>query len=251
MTSGLSWSESCLGKAGGDDLYSMWHSDNWVDFVLNQSMSSDPGESFLYCSGGYHLLSAILNDTTGETARDFAMEHLFEPIGVDYPYWPFDKTNVNNGASDLGITSRDMARFGYLFLNNGSWDGVQIISEDWCQQSVSNQVAVTPEIGYGYGWWLSPGLNMYSARGTGSQYITVIPDYDIIMVATGDTLCTNCTCNNQYTTPALDYVITNYIIPSVDMFSVSEGSMDYIPVFIIGASVAIIVIVVYGVKKIS
>lgn len=234
MTSGLEWSEG----GGDDDYFSMGFSDDWVEYVLNQPMIGDPGEQFEYCTGGSHLLSAILNVSTEQTTLSFAEENLFGPIGIGEVYWPTDPQGINNGGSDLGLTPRDMARFGYLFLNNGTWDGEQIVPVEWVTEATSSKVNPYADTGYGYQWWTTPSVNVYSARGFAGQFIVVIPEYDLVVV---------CTANDQNTMPSLNYIITNYVIPSIDGYTQPIVDNEDPTLLIIGgvSVITLVLVIVY------
>ena len=90
-------------------------------------MVSEPGEEWNYHGGASHLLSAIITETTGRSAYEFAREFLFDPLNMTSVSWPPDPQGNSMGYSDLYISPRDMAKFGYLFLNNGSWEGARAV----------------------------------------------------------------------------------------------------------------------------
>ena len=101
-----------------------------IEDKLQQGMISEPGQSFAYDGCATNLLSAILTKTTGMTALEFANEHLFGPLGISNMYWGEDDEGYSNGAYGLIMIANDMAKFGYLYLNDGVWDGEQIIPVD-------------------------------------------------------------------------------------------------------------------------
>jgi len=170
-------------------LWQMRASPDWVQFMLDLPMIEEPGSRFNYSEGVAHLLSAIIQETTGMSTLDFARKHLFEPLGIsDFP-WPSDPQGVNFGYGDATfMTPYDMAKIGYLYLNNGSWDGKQIVSRRWVRQSTSKQVPVGGDMpididGYGYQWWAFSS-NVATAAGKGGQRIYVLPDKDMVVVCT-------------------------------------------------------------------
>jgi CubicO group peptidase (beta-lactamase class C family) len=180
MSSGLDWQE-------GDPTYrAMYYSRDWVQYVLDIPMAGDPGEAFRYCSGCSHLLSAILQEATGENPRDFAEKYLFEPIGLRSFDWETDSQGIPIGGWGLSLAPRDMARLGYLYLNGGSWNGQQVVSPEWVQASVSRQIETGDELGYGYQWWIYPSHGAYAALGLGGQTILVVPDLDLVIVTTAE-----------------------------------------------------------------
>ncbi|MHA2300577.1 MAG: serine hydrolase domain-containing protein, partial [Candidatus Thorarchaeota archaeon] len=110
MTSGLEWDEESYDEP--NDYFGMTDSDNWVQYVLNKTMLADPGTTFYYNTGGSHLLSAIINRTTGMSTMDFAIENLFGPLGITNHPWIFDPQEIHFGGSALALRPRDMAKFG-------------------------------------------------------------------------------------------------------------------------------------------
>lgn len=118
------------------DHLQMTESADWAQFALNQPMINDPGKSFDYNCGNTHLLSAIIQKTTGRTAFDYAQEKLFRPLGVQDVYWGSDLSGFTTGGTGLMLTPRDMAKFGLLYLNRGEWDGKQIVQAEWVVASL-------------------------------------------------------------------------------------------------------------------
>jgi len=184
MTSGL--------DSHDEDETTLWQmraSPNWVQFMLDLPMIEEPGSRFNYSEGVAHLLSAIIQETTGVSTLDFAREHLFEPLGISDVSWPSDPQGVNFGYGDATfMTPYDMAKLGYLYLNNGFWDGKQIVSRQWVRQSTLKQVPLGSDMpididGYGYQWWAFSS-NVATAAGKGGQRIYVLPDKDMVVVCT-------------------------------------------------------------------
>ncbi|MEA3441844.1 MAG: serine hydrolase, partial [Chloroflexota bacterium] len=136
MSEGMDWHE--LEYPYNDPrntLGQMWVSSDAVQHVLDQPMAREPGESWAYNSGTSILLGGILEGATGQDVLDFAREYLFDPIGIGNVRW--DKTTGDHYHTDGGLymTPRDMARFGYLMLHNGDWDGKEIVSPEWVARS--------------------------------------------------------------------------------------------------------------------
>jgi CubicO group peptidase (beta-lactamase class C family) len=180
MSCGFEWE-------GPDDNLHTWgranQSGNPVKYVLNQPMSSDPGTQFLYNGGCSHLLSAILTKTTGQSMLEFARKHLFKPLGITDIKWPRDPQGIYYGGQDIWLTLRDMAKFGQLFLNQGTWEGRQIIPAEWVARSSETRLSLWAG-GYGHQWWTFPRSGIYYASGAYEQRIYVIPDLDMVVVFT-------------------------------------------------------------------
>ncbi len=154
---------------------------DWVQAALDRRMVREPGTSFCYDSPGMHLLSAILQEATGMTALEFARQNLFEPLGIREVFWQSDPQGYTHGWGDLYLKPRDAAKIGYLWLNDGVWEGKQIVSEAWVADSVKAHSDAGGD-DYGYGWWVSD--DSYYALGRGGQNIRVYPSYNAIIVTT-------------------------------------------------------------------
>lgn len=178
MTSGLDWPE-------GDPIYQqLWNSRDWVQFVLDRPMAAEPGTRFNYNSGCSHVLSALVADRSGMLTQQFAHERLFAPLGISDVNWSVDSNGLAIGGWGLNITARDMAKFGYLYLNEGVWDGQQIVPAEWVRASTTAHIKTGGDFDYGYQWWIYPKWNAYAAKGRDGQLIFVIPDYEIVAVFT-------------------------------------------------------------------
>jgi hypothetical protein len=184
MTSGL----DCHVDHGEITLREMMQSKDWVQFMLDRPMLAEPGTRFEYCSGGMHLLSGIVSETTGSSELEFARRELFQPLGIEDVIWPSDPQGVSTGWGDLHLRPRDMAKIGYLWLHQGRWEGRQIVPAEWLQ--AATQAHSHPGQGnveYGYGFWVYPQRNPveYEALGRGGQRITVTPAQNRVVVFTG------------------------------------------------------------------
>lgn len=175
---------------------------DWVTYTLDMLGQNGSIGTFKYSTAGAHLLSAIITRRSGKSAREFANERLFKPIGMkeiaDYEMksfgfddlfgknvkgWVKDPNGNSTGGWGLTLTPRDMARFGLLYLNCGIWCNNQIISKAWTLEST----AMNPN-SYGYLWWLreEDGVFAYLALGDGGNVICCIPEKDLVVaIASG------------------------------------------------------------------
>ncbi|MHA1551356.1 MAG: serine hydrolase domain-containing protein [Candidatus Heimdallarchaeaceae archaeon] len=187
MTSGMYWNEMDVFYSDpSSNNTQMKASSNWVEYVLSSRMQYKPGTTWYYSGGSTHLLSAIIEKATGGSTLEYAYEHIFEPLGFTDVSWLQDPQGIVYGGGRLELLPRDMAKFGFLFLNNGSWDGTQLVPEVWVQDATNDTSSVTSEYYYGYLWWSFPQKNYCKAYGLNGQTICVIPDYDIVAVITAD-----------------------------------------------------------------
>jgi len=158
---------------------------DWVQAALDRPMVAEPGTENCYDSPGMHILSAILQETTGMTELDFARKNLFAPLGIQEVIWEVDPQGYTRGWGDLHLLPEDAAKIGFLWLQRGNWDGQQIVPEAWVLDSVRmHSRFVKGDIGYGYGWWIC-GQD-YHASGRGGQAVRVFASRNTILVITGN-----------------------------------------------------------------
>jgi CubicO group peptidase (beta-lactamase class C family) len=168
----------------GDEptLDAMRSTPDWVQAALDRKMAAEPGKNFCYDSPGMHLLSAILQETTGMTEFEFAQKNLFEPLGIRDVFWESDPQGYTHGWGDLHLKPEDAAKLGYLWLNHGVWNGKQIVPAVWVTDSVKVHAMTGQKDKYGYGWWVS--ADNYFALGRGGQHVKVYPSVKGIVVTT-------------------------------------------------------------------
>ena len=189
----------------------LFSNENPIQFVLDLPMEKKPGEAFAYNSAALHLLSGILRQTTGTDIFAYAQTRLFTPLGISDVTWQTDSKGLHLTATGISMTPRDWAKFGYLYLQNGTWNGKQLISPTWIAQSTQKQIDTTGKMnaaendGYGYLWWMN-GFDGYSAHGFGGQYLFVIPALDVIVVVTAGLP------NPQFPIP--HELVKTYILPA-------------------------------------
>lgn len=164
-------------------------SENWVDYILSRGSKSKPGTRFDYSTGNSHLLSVILQKATGMTAYDFGKKYLFEPLGMESVKCELDPQGYSDGGNGFSMNIYDMAKFGRLFLNKGEWEGKQIISQNWIEESTKVQFdRKAGSANYGYQWWVrtfgSQKYDAYFAQGHWGQFIFVIPEINLMVVFT-------------------------------------------------------------------
>ena len=170
----------------------VWQTDDYTQAILDQSMSTEPGTTFLYNRMASILLGLIVAETSGQDTQSFAVQHLFEPLGISNFRWDDVSPGTVNADTGLWLTPRDLAKIGYLYLHNGVWEDNQILPPDWVTASTSVQVNEALFFNepiadaYGYQWWVyDQGYYMVAAYG--AQAVIVQPDLDLIVVFTGGT----------------------------------------------------------------
>lgn len=174
MRSGLKYTH-------GDTNDEMMKSPNWIRFILSLPLCYQPGAHYNYSDCDVQLLAAVLQKTTGKSLAEYADKNLFSPLNITDYFWPADPQGIQHGFSDLSLNSLDMAKLGDLYLNTGCWNERQIVSSDWVKESTRTQTYEENK-GYGYLWWMENGG--FAARGSGGQFIFVMPQAKVVTVCT-------------------------------------------------------------------
>ena len=194
---------------------------NFMKSIFELDLVEDPGELFAYSSIGTHLLSGILTKATGMNVQSFAERALCEPLQISIYHWDKDPQGIPLGGSGIYMTSRDMTRFGFLYLRNGLIDGDQIIRAAWIDESFQDYSGmngtwdVIQDVGYGYLWWLGK-INDYQIRfalGWAGQFVFVIPELDMVIVVTSEFPLSSDEADRQVT--SILSLVANFILPAV------------------------------------
>jgi CubicO group peptidase (beta-lactamase class C family) len=234
MTAGFVWDENT-----NNSWVEMQQSGDWVQHMLDLPMRSTPGTEWEYSTGVSHLLSAIIQETTGNTTEEFAEQYLFGPLNITRHPWGRDPQDINIGGTDLSLTPRSMAKFGFLFLHNGSWEGQQVVPKNWVLQSTSPLNEGDQVTHYGYQWWVHPAYGLFVAQGYHTQLIYVIPSTNTVVVFTaGSPLFAE-----------FLHLVETYIVPEIQP---TPDPIDITPflIAIVGISGAfVIVVIVYYYKR--
>jgi len=159
-------------------------SQNWIQFTLNQPMDTIPGTKWVYNSGASQLMSGIIKKATGLYIDEYAEKHLFTPLGIKNYHWKKTPAGYTDTEGGLFFKAQDLAKIGFLMLNNGLWDGQQVISSDWAKRSTLKHVEFDNEKGYGYQWWREDQdqVEIWACKGFGGQYLLVFPKLETIAV---------------------------------------------------------------------
>lgn len=166
----------------------------WVQKFLAHPLEFQPGEHFCYNTASTYMCSAILQKVTGETARDFLVPRLFQPLHIETPYWEVSPQGINKGGTGLFVKTEDIAKLGQLYLQKGKWNGKQLLSEEWVETATAKHVSNgdNPNSdwaqGYGFQFWRCRH-NVYRGDGMYSQFCVVMPDQNAVVAINSD-------CNN-------------------------------------------------------
>ena len=170
--------------------YGAWvQSRDWVAHALNRPMVAKPGERFLYSTGSFHVLGAVLAQRADRSLLSLARTWLGDPLGVEVPAWTRDPQGLYLGGNNMALSALALARVGQMVLDDGRWRGRQIVPAEWIRTSWQPRTR-SPFSGhaYGYGWFLAEadGHRLAYARGYGGQMLFVVPDLALSVAITSD-----------------------------------------------------------------
>ena len=204
----------------------MYLIEDWAKFTLDLPVRGFPGwttrpedskygRSFSYCTAGAATVGLLLERATKTSLADFAKKHLFDLLGIEKLEWQYTPLGSPSTAGGLSLRGRDLLKLGQLYLNNGKWNGKQIVSERWVQQSTTPKTQVDEETGYGYFWWLKnfgpegERAHSYCMLGNGGNKVCVFPTLDMTVVIT----------STNYNTKGMheqtDRILSGYILGSL------------------------------------
>jgi CubicO group peptidase (beta-lactamase class C family) len=183
MTSGIEWKEMI--KANIE--YNKMVKGDWLEYVLAKPIIVDNIGEFNYCDGNSLLLSAIITNYTGVPAHEYAKEVLFQPLNITKTKWK-EQNGLTMGGTGLHMKAKDLAKIGYMVLNNGIYDNKGILSDKWIKAMSSIHSAGHPNWfgNYGLHWWISgkdinEHVNMFYALGAHGQYLFIIPEERLVV----------------------------------------------------------------------
>jgi len=164
-------------------------------FATARPAAHEPGEVFSYSSGTSNIVARILGDAVGgeDRLRSFLRERLFDPIGMREAEPRFDAAGTFIGSSYVHAPAREYARFGYLYLRDGIWDGRRVLPEGWVDHARRQRSWDDVDgVGYGAHWWTTGDeLGTFRAAGYEGQTIVICPAHDLVVVRLGKTDATH------------------------------------------------------------
>lgn len=188
MSAGLNWRD--------DDQF--WFADSLkvknvsyaVDFILRQPLTEPPGTRFNYSAGCTQLLALIIEKQTGLNIEEFTSKYLFEPMGITNYEWTKEKNGLINAWGALRMRSRDLIKFGALYLTEGKWNGQQVIPAALVNESVRTHIFTEEPYGYGFQFWTGVDtvdgkvIRTVEATGNGGQKIEINREKNLVLVIT-------------------------------------------------------------------
>jgi CubicO group peptidase (beta-lactamase class C family) len=229
---------SGLAPMPADEIWTFLERSASVQRLLHRPIHHDPGQVFTYDELGAHLVSLLLNRVTGMPIASFAQTRLFEPLGIwrdeqgtwypwksgtqiaDAPHpfglwkkdedvlWSVDTHGYHIGGFGLQLTTREMAKFGYLYLRQGQWEDQYIIPAEYVQDSWRQHSVTEKGEAYGYFWFLPRwhGYTVCCAVGFGGQLIAVVPELDLVVAIT---------CHPEPGIPPARVIVHDFVLPAM------------------------------------
>lgn len=186
MSSGLNWDEQYYSP------FSMtaksYYDSNIRDLIKSLAIEDQPGQSFEYLSGNTQLLGMIIEKSTGQSLSAYLSQSFWRPLGMnDFALWQLDgvKSGMEKSYCCIATNARNFAKLGQLYLQDGEWNGEQILKSKFVQKAIHPRFEQSPQ--YGYGFWLSDykNKNIFAMRGILGQYVIGIPEDDLLIVRLG------------------------------------------------------------------
>jgi CubicO group peptidase (beta-lactamase class C family) len=205
MTSGYSGKGSTRWNEVSED----W---SWTPYAIDTPLFG-PGTEYAYWDEAQMMFGRLLTMHTGKTLKSIFDENIGNAIGMgEYKWNPEQEVNgveINNGCTNVRINAEQLARFGHFYLNDGNWDGKQLLSKEWIKKATQNQVFADKVADtdrnnvdgrgcYGYNWWVNGTMptgkyhmpdapkSLYYASGLHNNMCFVIPEWDLVFVRRGE-----------------------------------------------------------------
>ncbi len=139
--------------------------------------------NFLYSNNDAYMLSALLQKITGQSVVDYLTPRLFEPLGIEKPFWETNAFGICIGGTGCYLTVRDMAKIGCCYLNGGKYEGKQVIPAFWTEE-VKKHRTDTMEKGAGYGYYFWLRKDCFMMDGMMGQFCMIFPEKDAVVAMT-------------------------------------------------------------------
>ncbi len=184
------------------------------EFSASLVREKEPGTYNHYVSIDTQVLGMVLTRALDVSLTEYLQQKIWKPLGMEYPvYWLKDDDGMELALGGINATLKDYAKFGWLYLNKGKWNNLQVVPKQWVLDSVTpdaphlQQGAGNPNssssFGYGYQWWIPLGADdEFAAQGIYHQYIYIDPDQRLVIVKTS--------ANHRYTDKSFNWSAKHY-----------------------------------------
>lgn len=216
MSSGILWNEEVPYDNPLNSEIRMTSSPDPTKYVLSQPFTSKPGDLWSYNGGTTQLLAAVIKKVSGLEIDVFAVRYLFGPLGItNYEWKKFPGLDLPAAASGLRLTSRDMLKFGLLYLNDGVYDKKRILEGQWVNESMKTHISRGRGEGYGYQFWMMDSKSLGgdymlpACVGNGDQRIFIDQKKQLVVVVTAGNY-------NKWDIPKGSFeLLADYIYPAL------------------------------------
>jgi hypothetical protein len=184
---------------GKEPTADMVKEENWVKAFLAAPITHPPGSTFLYNSGATYMLSAIVQQVTGQKLLEYLQPRLLQPLGIAGATWESCPRGINVGGWGLSIRTEGLAKFGQFYLQKGAWKGRALLPAAWVEEATSFKIQQPApahptrpqeendwQQGYGYQFWRSRH-NAFRGDGAFGQFTIIMPDQNAVIALTGET----------------------------------------------------------------
>lgn len=191
MSSGLNWTEDYYNPIG--QTAQAYYGHDLKGLIMNLDVVETPGKIFKYHSSCTQILTFVLEAASNKTISEYASEKLWKPMGAkNHALWNTDVAGGDEkGFCCINSNARDFARLGKLYMQQGSWNGKQLLDSNYIKDATKTANLLNekgnPNLNYGYHFWLaeSQGISVYYAKGLWGQYIICVPEKNMIVVRLG------------------------------------------------------------------
>ncbi|UMQ43856.1 serine hydrolase [Chryseobacterium sp. Y16C] len=209
---------------GNDDDYespgneeNMYPTKNWVTFTLDLPMTQNKiGKNWNYFTAGVVVTGDILDKSVPNGLENYADKKLFQPLGIKEYKWQFTPQHKPSLAGGLRMKALDLAKFGQLYKNTGTWNGKRILEKVWIKKSFTNYFTENKNFeGYGYLFWRkvykvgNRNFEAYQSSGNGGNKIIIFTEIPVVIVITAKAY------NKPYAHSQADKIVQDYLLPSI------------------------------------
>lgn len=208
---------------------------NWGQFIMDLPQRGIPPwepkiqnrfnqKAYSYCTGGVFITGKAIENATATRADIYLQKHLFSKMDIENVTWPYSPGGHAQTGGGVKITSSDLIKIGQLMLDNGNWNGEQLISSDWIAQMKQPYVEIDEErnIKYGYLTWIysfevnnkndvnNKKVTAWAAAGNGGNYLWIVPELNLTAVVTSTAF------NQSYMHKQSQEIFTEYVLPMAE-----------------------------------
>ena len=163
-------------------------SPDYIQFVFSHGFKYEPGTHFHYSNANTYLAGRMVEKVTGKDLSAYLNERVFAPLEIPEPRWERCPKMHPFGAGGMWLRTDDMLKLGRLYLKDGKWNGIRLLSPDWIALATTKKLDTPPSdngtglsCGYGYQFWMCPYPGAYRADGKYAQYTVVLPEADAVV----------------------------------------------------------------------